>query len=148
MHDACCVDKGDKKGCSCGCVCGGGTLACIGRIAFALPLFIFGIFHFLKGEDMVGVLSGWPFPLFLVYVSGAGLVLAAIAIALNRYARLAALLLAAELLLFVLTIHLSGIITGGTGMQMSIMSAMKDLALVGGALVIAAHMGNRGCSTK
>lgn len=141
MYDSCC---GDKKGGA----CSSGTLNCVGRWMFAVPMFVFGVFHFLKGPDMTGLLAGWPFALFLVYVSGAGLILGAIAIVLNRYARLAATLLAVELGIFVLTLHLPGVLAGGASAQMSVMSALKDLALAGGALVIASHMMNRGFSSK
>lgn len=141
MHDSCCDNKKETKCCS-------GTLAGVGHWMFAVPMFIFGVFHFLKGPDMAGVLAGWPFALFLVYVSGAGLILGAVAIVLNRYARLAATLLAVELGIFVLALHLPGVIAGGASAQMSTMSALKDLALVGGALVIASHMMNRGFSSK
>lgn len=111
-------------------------------------MFIFGVFHFLGGADMAGALAGWPFALFLVYVSGAGLILGAIAIVLNRYARLAATLLAVEIGIFILALHLPGVLAGGEGVQMALMGTLKDLALVGGALVIASHMTNRGFSAK
>ena len=94
------------------------------------------------------MLAGWPAPLFFVYLSGAGLILAALAIAFNRYARLAALLLAVELGLFILTIHIPGVIRGGEMMQMSFMSLLKDLALLGGALLIAAMTCDRGLSDE
>lgn len=141
MHDSCC---GDKKGTGC---CSS-TLNCVGRCLFAIPLFVFGVFHFMNGAAMTGMLSGWPFALFLVYLSGAGLILGAVAIVINRYARLAATLIAIEIALFVLIFHIPGVIAGGDGMQMSLMSTLKDLALVGGALVIASHMTNRGFSAK
>ncbi len=141
MQDSCC---GDKKGCA----CSNETLHCVGRFLFAVPLFIFGVFHFMNGEGMAGMLAGWPFPLFLVYLSGAGLVLGALAIMLNRFARLAAILLAVEVGLFVLTLHLPGILAGGAGAQMSVMSALKDLSMTGGALVLAATMMNRGFQAK
>lgn len=102
----------------------------------------------MNGTAMAGMLAGWPFALFLVYVSGAGLILGAVAIVINRYARLAATLIAVELGIFVLALHLPGIIAGGASAQMSVMSALKDLALAGGALVIASHMMNRGFSAK
>ncbi len=141
MQDSCC---GDKKSCG----QSAHTLHCVGRFLFAIPLLVFGVFHFLNGQSMVGMLAGWPFALFLVYVSGAGLILGAIALMLNRFARLAAILLAVEIGLFVLTLHLPAMLAGGAGAQMSMMSALKDLALVGGALALAASMTNRGFSAK
>lgn len=115
---------------------------------FAVPMIIFGLFHFMGGTDMVGYLAGWPFPLFLIYLSGAGLVLGGLAIAINRYARLAAFLLALEIGIFVLTMHLPGVLQGGEGMQMAIGNMLKDVVLVGGALFIGAHSMNRGFSKK
>lgn len=141
MQDSCC---GDKKGCAC---CNN-TLHCVARWTYAVPLFVFGLLHLINGQSMTGMLAGWPFSLFFVYLSGAGLILAAIAIALNRYARLATTLLAIELGLFVLCIHIPSIVGGGAGAQMSFMFALKDLALVGGALLIASQSTNRGFSAK
>lgn len=97
---------------------------------------------------MVGMLPGWPAPLFFVYLSGAGLVLAGIAIIINRYARIASFLLAGELALIILIMHLPGVIAGGQNVQMSIMFALKDLGLLAGALLIAAHSSDRGFDTK
>lgn len=111
-------------------------------------MFLFGAFHFLNGQAMTGVLSGWPFALFFVYLSGAGLILGALAIMINRYARTAAFLLAAELALFVLAIHLPAVLAGGEGMQMALGGMLKDIALVGGALVIGVYSVNRGLSKK
>jgi putative oxidoreductase len=141
MQNSCC---GDKKG----MICSSETLSCMGRCLFAAPLFVFGVFHFMNGAAMTGMLSGWPFALFLVYLSGAGLILGAVAIVINRYARLAATLIAIEVALFVHIFHIPGVVAGGEGMQMSLMSALKDLALVGGALVIASYTTNRGFSAK
>ncbi|MEK9156789.1 MAG: DoxX family protein [Patescibacteria group bacterium] len=141
MQDSCCGDKKETGCCS-------STLNCAGRWLFAVPMFIFGVFHFIAGGSMVGALAGWPFALFFVYLSGAGLIFGAVAIVLNRYARLAATLLAIEIGLFILILHLPTVLAGGEGMQMALMGALKDLALVGGALVIASHMMNRGFSAK
>lgn len=142
MHDSCC---GDKKGCEC---LEGSVLSCVARCLFAVPMFIFGVFHLLSGPAMTGVLAGWPFALFLVYVSGAGLLLGALAIIINRYARIAAFLLAAEIAIFILAIHLPAILAGGEGMQMAIGAMLKDVALAGGALVIGVCSVNRGFSKK
>lgn len=106
----------------------------IGRIAFAIPMFIFGIFHFMSGQDMSGTVpSFFPFPLAMVYITGVALILAAVSIVINIKARLASILLAAMLLIFVVTIHLPAIQSN----QMAMMSLLKDLGLAGGALVIA-----------
>lgn len=141
MQDTCCNDKKS-------CACTSTTLHRVGSAVFALPLFIFGVFHFMQAPTMAGMLAGWPFALFLVYLSGAGLILSAVAIVLNRYTRLAALLLAGELGIFILTLHLPVILAGGEGVQAGVMYALKDLAILGGALVLASHATNRGFSAK
>jgi uncharacterized membrane protein YphA (DoxX/SURF4 family) len=97
-------------------------------------MFVFGVFHFMNTSAMVGMLSAWPAPTFWVYLSGAGLIATGLALALNKYTVLAAKLLALELGLFILFIHLPGAINGN---QMSIMSLLKDLAIMGGALLVA-----------
>ncbi len=142
MNGSCCAEKGS---CGCGPSAGrDGQLQMAGRWLFATPLFIFGIFHFINGQMMTGMLAGWPAPLFFVYLSGAGLILSAIAIVINRYAKLAATLLAVELGLFVLIIHLPGLLAGGG--QMSLMGLLKDAALAGSALFMASGCVNRGFS--
>lgn len=64
--------------------------------------------------------------------------MAAISFIIKKQAKLAALLLALLLLIFVLTIHLPGLFNAET-MQSSMMNFLKDLALAGGALSFA-HM--------
>lgn len=141
MQNSCCTDKKD-------CSCCGVSLGCTAKWLYAVPLFVFGLFHFLQGKNMVGMISNWPMPLFWVYLSGAGLILGTLAIVLNRYARLASMLLAVELGLFVLILHVPAILAGGEGAQMSVMSALKDIALIGGALFISTHSSNRNFTTK
>ena len=58
-------------------------------------------------------------------------------IIMQKKTRLAAALLAILLLVFVLVIHLPGVLAGGDSGQMSMMNLLKDLAIAGGALVYA-----------
>ena len=112
------------------------------RIIYALPFFVFGLFHFIKGPAMAGmVLPGWPLASVLVYISGAGMILASISIIIDKYAKLATLLLAAELLLIIITIHIPALGNPQTA-QMSTMGLLKDLSLMGAALVISGVVGN------
>lgn len=110
-----------------------------GRFLYAIPMGVFGVFHFLHADQMVGYLAGWPMAKGLIYISGAGLILAAIAIIIDKHAKLASLLLALMLALFILFLHLPGVMAGGASSQMAMMSLLKDAALMGGALVIAAN---------
>ena len=110
----------------------------IARILFAIPLIIFGLFHFTKGKDMAGfVLAGWPAAIVLVYIAGLGLILAGASFIINKFVRLSGVLLAIELLIFILSIHVPGLMKEAT-MQMSLASLLKDFGLMSAALFISA----------
>lgn len=103
----------------------------LARIFFALPMAVFGIFHLIDANAMVGMVPAWiPGAVFFVYLTGLALIAAAVSIIWNKKARLASLLLALMLLIFVLTIHLPA---GEAGMPM----LLKDFGLMGGALMFA-----------
>ena len=111
------------------------------QILFAIPFAIFGLFHFINASSMTGVLGGWPAAEFLVYLSGAGLIAAAVAIIINKYARLACLLLAAELLIIVVATQVP--MLGNPEMaQMATINILKDISLIGGALMVAGLLDN------
>lgn len=106
-----------------------------GKYLFALPMAIFGIFHFMNGAAMAGMVPSYvPGGVIWVYVTGAALIAAAAAIITGKKAKLASVLLAVLLLIFVLTIHLQGAMAGD---HASTASLLKDLGLAGGALVFA-----------
>ena len=69
-----------------------------------------------------------------VYLTGIALIAAAVAILTDKMAKLASVLLAALLLVFVLVIHLKGAMAGD---QSATASLLKDIAIAGGALVFA-----------
>ncbi len=103
------------------------------KIIFGIPFIIFGAFHFMNAGQLAGMVPIPPQTLW-VYVTGACLIAAGLAIVANKMARLASLLLALLLVVFILGVHLPGVIGGN---QMAVAGLLKDLALVGGALVIA-----------
>ena len=116
------------------------------QIIFAIPFAIFGLFHFMNASSMTGVLGGWPAAEFLVYLSGAGLIAAAVAIIINKYARLACLLLAAELLIILVATQIP--MLGNPDMaQMATINILKDISLIGGALMVAGILDNNVTST-
>lgn len=105
------------------------------RVLYGLPMAIFGLFHFTSANDMAGMVPSFiPGGVFWVYLTGLALILAALAIIIQKKARLACLLLAAMLIIFVLTIHLPGL---GENMQASMPNLLKDTALAGAALAFA-----------
>lgn len=108
------------------------ALSSLGRFIYAIPFVIFGIFHFMNASQMAQLLpSFWPVPEGLVYISGLALILAGISIILNIKARLATLLLALLLLIFIVGIHIPALSSGNN----EVMGALlKDTALLGAAL--------------
>lgn len=106
----------------------------IGKYLYAIPMVIFGLFHFLNSSAMAGMV---PIPggIFWIYLTGLSLILAGISIIFQKLDEWSSLLLAVMLLVFVLTIHLPGVLAGGEMSQMYMTNLLKDLALAGGALI-------------
>lgn len=115
-------------------------LAYAGRIIYALPFVVFGILHFMNATAMAGIVPAYiPGGAFWVYLTGLAFLAAAVAMLVGRYVRLAGILLAAMLAIFVLTIHVPAALAGGSLGQL-----LKDTALAGGALMAASFgMGRR-----
>ena len=107
----------------------------IARILFALPFGVFGLFHFMGAKDMAGMV---PIPggVIWIYITGAAMLAACIAIITKKMGKIACLGLALMLLTFIVTIHIPGLGDEAT-MQMSMVSLLKDMALMGGALTYA-----------
>jgi len=110
----------------------------VGRILFALPFGIFGLFHFMNAGSMAGMV---PIPggVFWVYLTGVALLAACISILIEKKAKLACILLGIMLIIFVLSMHLPGVMNAATeqAMQSSMTMMLKDLALAGGAWILA-----------
>ena len=114
------------------------NLSILGRVLFALPFGIFGLNHFFMVDFFTGMLTSFiPGTGFTVLLTGILLIAASLSIILKKFTRIACLLLAALLLIFILTIHLPGLFEGGNAANMAMMQLLKDTALMGGALVIA-----------
>lgn len=98
---------------------------------YAIPMAVFGLFHFMSASDMGGMVPSFiPGGVFWVYLTGAALIAAAVAIIIGKKAKLATQLLGLMLLLFALLIHLVSVMNGN---DMSMPSLLKDVALAGGA---------------
>ena len=100
----------------------------LGKYLFAIPFAVFGVFHFLKADMMAGMAFGSP---ILVYISGAALIAASVSMLIGKYDKLATVLLAVLLLIFVFAIHLKSASGGDYS------GLLKDLALAGAALMYA-----------
>jgi putative oxidoreductase len=108
----------------------------IGKYLFAIPFGIFGILHLMKADEMVGLVP-LPGGVFWVYVTGLALLAASISIITGKEIKLACLLLAGLLLIFVFFVHVPGLLKGGGMANSSLMNLLKDTALAGGALILA-----------
>ena len=112
------------------------NLSVFGRYVYAVPMFVFGLFHFMNGNMMAdSFMPDWlPMKLFFVYLTGAGLIGASVSFVIKVYARLAGLLLALMLLLFIVLLWMPGIMAGNQDLMSML---LKDLGLLGGALMAA-----------
>lgn len=109
-----------------------------GTYIFAAPLGIIGIIHFILGQSIAAGLPSFFFAsIFWIYLSGLALVAASLSILTQKYTRLACLLLALLFFILVLTVDLPGFFNGTVSYPL-IFAALKDTAIAGAALVIAA----------
>ncbi|MBK8641995.1 MAG: DoxX family protein [Saprospiraceae bacterium] len=93
-------------------------------------MLVFGVFHFLGADAMAGMA---PFGgKIIIYLTGTCLILFAISVFLGKYDKLAAVLLAVMLFLFVFLLHLGGFTNQG---QPATSMFLKDLSLAGAALM-------------
>lgn len=114
------------------------TILGLGKYMFALIIAVFGLFHFMNGPAMAGMV---PIPggVVWVYLSGAGLIAAALSIVLGKYDKLGTTLLGFMLLIFALGVHLRGMMGTEDAMaQQSYMgNLLKDIGLAGAAWMYA-----------
>lgn len=115
------------------------TLSTVGRVMYSLPFVIFGMMHMMMGSKMAGMVPSFmPGAIFWVYLTGAALLAGGISIMMGKMVKLAGLGLALLLMIFVLTIHVPMMMSGNeTMMQMGMLQMLKDIALIGAALLIA-----------
>jgi uncharacterized membrane protein len=116
------------------------SLTNTGRMLFALPFAVFGIMHLMMAGNMAGMVPSWlPGGVFWVYLTGLALIAATIAIITKKHISLAALLLGILMFVFVLTVHLPGLMGGS---QMAMSGLLKDFALGGAAFMISGLFNN------
>lgn len=114
-----------------------------GRYIFTIPLLMFGLNHLTMADKMAGMVPV-PGGVFWVYFTGVAMLAAAVAIISNfkGLGSLAAFLAGVLILIYVLTIHLPGVINAKDEMSrmMPMLATLKDLGMVGGAWAIARLM--------
>lgn len=100
----------------------------VARLLFAIPMLIFGVFHFMNAEGMAGMA---PFGgAIMVYITGLALLAAAVSIVIKKKAALATLLLG---IFFLLTAAIVWAPQLGTNPDLAMPMLLKDTALAGGA---------------
>lgn len=109
----------------------------VARIIFTIPFLGFGTRHLIHANQMGGYV---PIPggAFWVYLTGAAMILASIAAITKIQGKLAMLLLALMLLIFVVLIQFPALLSSDIAVKMGgTISFYKDLGLMGGALILA-----------
>jgi putative oxidoreductase len=116
------------------------SLTKIGTVIYALVIAFFGINHLWHGAMMATMVPSFiPGGVFWVYLTGAALILAAIAFLTGKQARLAGILLAVFLIIVVLTVHLPAVIHAPdeNAGRFPLTNLIKDTGLAACALLIA-----------
>ncbi len=116
----------------------------ISRIAIymlSVVLIVFGVFHFLYPRDLLVYV-----PLSLVggiswaYIVGGTFIIVGLSFLTNQFVKFTSYLLVIMLIIFILTIHVPNYMNAGDKemRQMALISILKDTAIAGFALHIAA----------
>lgn len=105
----------------------------------------FGVYHFVNPSNLlVYVPDFMPGGIIWVYLVGLAFILAAVAFITHKHARLAGYLLAALLIIFVLTVHLPNWLNAGDNdmKSMAFVNLLKDTALAAFAMYIGSNARN------
>jgi len=109
----------------------------IGRIAVGIPIFMFGLMHMMNANDMAEMP---PFGgVAVVYLTGVINLAVGIAYFIGKYLRQAGIIGALLMLSYALGVHLPGLLSAGDNaqlMQVYMSGLLKDLGLMGGALLV------------
>jgi uncharacterized membrane protein len=113
-------------------------LSTIGRILFALPFAVFGINHFIMQDFYLGMLTSFiPGGAYVIIFTGLIMIAASLSIILKKFVQAASWTLAVLLFLFIVTIHIPHLFSAEVETQkMAMVAGLKDLSLLGGAILI------------
>jgi len=112
----------------------------LGPVFYAVPLGAFGTEHFTLAGIIASLIPAWiPWHPFWTYLLGGCFIAAALSLVTRIQARLAASLLAATFLLFVLLMDLPGWAQDPRD-RFALTIALRQLAFSGGALALAASL--------
>jgi uncharacterized membrane protein YphA (DoxX/SURF4 family) len=108
-----------------------------GRLFFAIPLAVFGSEHFTITANIATLVPRWiPAHTFWVYLVGVAFLCAAVSIAVDVQARLAAALVGMTLLIFVFVMDMPAVVAN-PGNRFFWALALRQLAFSGGAFAFA-----------
>jgi uncharacterized membrane protein YphA (DoxX/SURF4 family) len=106
-----------------------------GKWFFVSMFAIFGLLHFGPLKFSLPYIPSYlPYPVFWVYFSGVCLISFSLSAWIGKLDKLAALLLALMMVLFILTIHIPGALEGDFFQTIGI---FRDTAMMGAALMYA-----------
>jgi uncharacterized membrane protein len=107
----------------------------------SVVLIIFGVFHFLYPRDLlVYVPQSLIGGITWAYIVGAAFIVVGLSFLTNQFVKFTSYLLVIMLIIFILTIHVPNYMNAGDKemRQMALINILKDTAIVGFALHIAA----------
>jgi uncharacterized membrane protein YphA (DoxX/SURF4 family) len=122
----------------------------IARIIFGICLIYFGLAHHFYLANTVSYIPAWlpPNQTFWAYATGAGHVLAGIALITGVCARLAAILLTAMFIIFTILVHIPRVLITLPHNHFAWGENAVNLALIGAAWVVAASISPAGKKTQ
>ncbi|HEY6620953.1 MAG TPA: DoxX family protein [Steroidobacteraceae bacterium] len=125
-------------------------LSRIARVIFGICLIYFGLAHHIYLANTVSYIPAWlpPGQTFWAYATGAGHVLAGIALISGVYARLAAMLLTAMFIIFTVLVHAHRVLVTLPHNHFAWGENAVNIALIGAAWVVAASIAPAGEKTK
>jgi putative oxidoreductase len=113
-----------------------GAVVLLGRFLFALIFLMAGLNHFSKQTIAFAASQGVPLASFAVPLSGVLAIVGGLSILLGYRAKIGAWLIALFLVPVTLTMHKFWTVTDPMAQQMQMVMFMKNIAILGGALLI------------
>lgn len=114
-------------------------------IILGVIIILFGIFHFMKPDNLIVFVPDFlPGKKLLVYLVGLAFILAGVAFIAHKFVMTAGYLLAALLIIFVLSIHLPNYLGAADAdmKSMAFVNLLKDTALASFAMYIGSEARN------
>lgn len=113
-----------------------GHITKLGKYLYVTPLGIFGIMH-LMGAEQLAPQYNVPLGVAGVIISGVAMLMAAISFYIGKLDKLASVLLAVLMLVYIVSLHIPQASKGGPEGFLAIIGIFRDVAMAGGALMYA-----------